>query len=164
MAVVDPGTEQVWEALRASVSGRATGGSAGDSSLRTRPARYFQRRAATGLETEKAIQDKRAGANYSGMAQRLGYVALVVRDYDEAIAFYTRSLGFQLIEDTDLGERKTLGASAAFGLRAERTCCSLEQSIPNRQAASATRPAAESFYFFTPTISGAIIEDYVTEA
>jgi catechol 2,3-dioxygenase-like lactoylglutathione lyase family enzyme len=40
------------------------------------------------------------------MAQRLGYVALVVRDYDEAISFYARSLGFQLIEDTDLGNGK----------------------------------------------------------
>ena len=40
------------------------------------------------------------------MVQKLGYVALVVRDYDEAIAFYTQSLGFQLIEDTDLGDAK----------------------------------------------------------
>jgi catechol 2,3-dioxygenase-like lactoylglutathione lyase family enzyme len=40
------------------------------------------------------------------MTQRLGHVALVVRDYDEAIAFYTQSLGFRLIEDTDLGDGK----------------------------------------------------------
>jgi catechol 2,3-dioxygenase-like lactoylglutathione lyase family enzyme len=40
------------------------------------------------------------------MTQRLGHVALVVREYDEAIAFYTQSLGFQLIEDTDLGNGK----------------------------------------------------------
>ena len=40
------------------------------------------------------------------MTQKLGYVALVVRDYDEALAFYTRSLGFQLIEDTDFGGGK----------------------------------------------------------
>jgi catechol 2,3-dioxygenase-like lactoylglutathione lyase family enzyme len=40
------------------------------------------------------------------MKQKLGYVALVVRDYDEAIAFYTQSLQFQLIEDTDLGYGK----------------------------------------------------------
>ena len=40
------------------------------------------------------------------MAQRLGYIALVVRDYDEAITFYTQSLGFQLLEDTDLGGGK----------------------------------------------------------
>ena len=40
------------------------------------------------------------------MTQHLGYVALLVRDYDEAIKFYTQSLGFQLIEDTDLGDGK----------------------------------------------------------
>lgn len=34
------------------------------------------------------------------MSQTLGYVALVVRDYDEAIAFFTQSLGFRLIEDS----------------------------------------------------------------
>ena len=33
------------------------------------------------------------------MPQTLGHVALVVRDYDEAILFFTRSLGFTLIED-----------------------------------------------------------------
>ena len=37
------------------------------------------------------------------MAQTVGYVALVVRDYDEAIAYYTGILGFRLMEDTDLG-------------------------------------------------------------
>jgi catechol 2,3-dioxygenase-like lactoylglutathione lyase family enzyme len=40
------------------------------------------------------------------MKQKLGYIALVVRDYDEAIRFYTQSLGFQLVEDTDLGGGK----------------------------------------------------------
>jgi lactoylglutathione lyase len=34
------------------------------------------------------------------MAQTLGYAALVVREYDEAIAFFTKSLGFELIEDS----------------------------------------------------------------
>jgi catechol 2,3-dioxygenase-like lactoylglutathione lyase family enzyme len=32
--------------------------------------------------------------------QSLGLVALVVRDYDEAIAFYVGTLGFTLLEDT----------------------------------------------------------------
>ncbi|MEM7051124.1 MAG: VOC family protein [Acidobacteriota bacterium] len=32
--------------------------------------------------------------------QSLLHVALVVADYDEAIAFYTRKLGFSLVEDT----------------------------------------------------------------
>jgi len=34
------------------------------------------------------------------MKQSIGYVALVVQDYDEAIRFYVDTLGFRLIEDT----------------------------------------------------------------
>jgi catechol 2,3-dioxygenase-like lactoylglutathione lyase family enzyme len=34
------------------------------------------------------------------MKQSIGYVALLVRDYDEAINFYVGTLGFSLIEDT----------------------------------------------------------------
>ncbi|MEO8275049.1 MAG: VOC family protein [Thermoanaerobaculia bacterium] len=33
------------------------------------------------------------------MQQSLAHVALVVRDYDEAIAFYTQKLKFRLVED-----------------------------------------------------------------
>ena len=40
------------------------------------------------------------------MAQSLGYVALVVRDYDEALTFFTQALGFTVIEDTPLGGDK----------------------------------------------------------
>ena len=40
------------------------------------------------------------------MPQKVGYIALVVREYDEAIAFYTNKLKFQLIEDTNLGNGK----------------------------------------------------------
>jgi catechol 2,3-dioxygenase-like lactoylglutathione lyase family enzyme len=34
------------------------------------------------------------------MKQAIGYVSLVVRDYDEAIDFYVKTLGFDLVEDT----------------------------------------------------------------
>ncbi len=40
------------------------------------------------------------------MQQQLAHVALVVRDYDEAIQFYTRQLGFTLVADTPLGGGK----------------------------------------------------------
>lgn len=40
------------------------------------------------------------------MPQTLGHIALVVRNYDEALAFYTQVLGFELIEDSDLGGGK----------------------------------------------------------
>ncbi len=40
------------------------------------------------------------------MKQYLGAVSLLVRDYDEAIAYYTKFLGFELIEDTALDADK----------------------------------------------------------
>src|SRR5437763_12387006 len=38
--------------------------------------------------------------------QQIGYIALVVREYDEAIVFYTEILGFQLIEDSGATDRE----------------------------------------------------------
>ncbi|HEX7878066.1 MAG TPA: VOC family protein [Candidatus Eisenbacteria bacterium] len=40
------------------------------------------------------------------MTQRLAALALVVRDYDEAIAWFCDTLGFDLLEDTPLGNGK----------------------------------------------------------
>ena len=40
------------------------------------------------------------------MYQRIAHVALVVDDYDEAIAFYTKKLEFTLLEDTRLSKEK----------------------------------------------------------
>jgi catechol 2,3-dioxygenase-like lactoylglutathione lyase family enzyme len=40
------------------------------------------------------------------MKQRIAQIALVVDDYDEAIAFYTQKLSFTLVEDTVLSETK----------------------------------------------------------
>ncbi|WP_266159564.1 VOC family protein [Dyella silvatica] len=40
------------------------------------------------------------------MKQHIGGITLVVADYDEAIAWYTRTLRFELVEDTDLGSGK----------------------------------------------------------
>ncbi|WP_157569260.1 VOC family protein [Hymenobacter ginkgonis] len=46
------------------------------------------------------------------MAQHLAHVALLVRDYDEAIQFYCQTLGFTLVTDTPLpaGKRWVLVA------------------------------------------------------
>ena len=38
------------------------------------------------------------------MRQEIIHIALVVKDYDEAIDFYTQKLGFELLEDTFLVE------------------------------------------------------------
>ncbi|MSU48386.1 MAG: VOC family protein [Opitutus sp.] len=40
------------------------------------------------------------------MKQSIGAISLLVRDYDEAIAYYTTTLGFRLVEDTPLSATK----------------------------------------------------------
>jgi catechol 2,3-dioxygenase-like lactoylglutathione lyase family enzyme len=40
------------------------------------------------------------------MKQELAQISIVVRDYDEAISFYTRVLNFNLLEDTVLSPEK----------------------------------------------------------
>ena len=39
------------------------------------------------------------------MKQSIGLVSLVVREYDEALAFYVGTLGFTLIQDTEVPEQ-----------------------------------------------------------
>ncbi|MCI0704042.1 MAG: VOC family protein [Planctomycetia bacterium] len=40
------------------------------------------------------------------MSRTIGYVTLLIRDYDEAIAYFTRCLQFVLIEDTPVSDGK----------------------------------------------------------
>lgn len=72
------------------------------------------------------------------MRQRIAHLALLVRDYDEAIAYYTGVLGFQLIEDTPLGEGKRWvlvappGGDGAALLLARATTPAQEERIGNQ--------------------------------
>lgn len=40
------------------------------------------------------------------MTQRIAHIALLVKDYDDAIEFYTQKLDFILLEDTRISEKK----------------------------------------------------------
>jgi hypothetical protein len=40
------------------------------------------------------------------MSQRTAQFAVTVRDYDEALSSYVGTLGFEKVEDTDLGNGK----------------------------------------------------------
>lgn len=51
------------------------------------------------------------------MSMNLGYVTVLVRDYDEAIDYYTRVLGFRLIEDKPLSPDKRWVLVSAGGSR-----------------------------------------------
>ena len=60
----------------------------------------------------------------------IGYVAVVVKDYDEAIAYYTQMLGFDLIEDTPLeGKRWVLVAPR----NSSGTCLLLAKAVTAEQ-------------------------------
>jgi len=64
--------------------------------------------------------------------QHLAHVAIVVRDYDEAIEFYTQKLDFDLIEDTKLSETKRWVLVRPKG----GECCLLLAKAANEKQAS----------------------------
>jgi hypothetical protein len=57
------------------------------------------------------------------MAQSIAHVTLLVRDYDEAIAFYVGRLGFDLIEDTYRPEQDKRWVVVAPPAAASRCSC-----------------------------------------
>ncbi len=64
------------------------------------------------------------------MKQHIAHIALLVRDYDEAIQFYTRKLHFNLIEDTVLSETKRWVLVAPKG---SGECCLLLAKAANME-------------------------------
>jgi catechol 2,3-dioxygenase-like lactoylglutathione lyase family enzyme len=73
------------------------------------------------------------------MKHEIVHIALVVRDYDEAIAFYTQKLGFTLIEDTYQPEQDKrwvvvapAGASGTTLLLARASTAEQESFIGNQ--------------------------------
>jgi len=68
------------------------------------------------------------------MHQRLAHVALVVRDYDEAIAYYTTKLDFIVLEDTRIDDEKRWVMVAPKG--AKECCLLLAKAASPQQAKS----------------------------
>jgi len=65
------------------------------------------------------------------MKQRIAQIALVVADYDEAIEFYTKKLGFMLVENTTLSDTKRWVLVAPQG--ASETCILLAKATDSEQ-------------------------------
>ena len=68
------------------------------------------------------------------MKQTLALTALVVRDYDEAIAFFVDVLGFRLVEDTpspSVGEAAGCSATLAAAVSPKR--CEFSWSRTSRR-------------------------------
>ena len=68
------------------------------------------------------------------MYQRIAHIALVVKDYDDAIEFYTEKLDFKLLEDTRIDENKRWVMVAPPG--AEECCLLLAKASNERQLGS----------------------------
>lgn len=83
------------------------------------------------------------------MRQVIAALALLVRDYDEAIAFYTSALGFELIEDTRLGGGKRWVRVAPKG--GAGTCLLLAQADGPEQTARVGDQAGGRVFLFLHT-------------
>ncbi len=64
------------------------------------------------------------------MKQHLAQISIVVKDYDEAIEFYTEKLRFKLLEDTQLSETKRWVKVAPPGAK---ECCLLLAKAANEE-------------------------------
>ena len=67
------------------------------------------------------------------MTQRIAHIALVIDDYDKAIAFYTHKLHFRLVEDTILSPTKRWVLVAPEG---SQDCCLLLAKADNDEQLS----------------------------
>ena len=78
--------------------------------------------------------------------QHISAVALVVADYDRALAFYVDTLGFDLIEDTDLGQGKRWVLVAPPGSRETRLLLARADG-PAQEAAIGNQAGGRVFLF-----------------
>lgn len=83
------------------------------------------------------------------MTQHLGALALLVHDYDDAIAWFTGTLGFELIEDTALTPGKRWVVVAPPGSREARLL--LARAADDTQIALVGRQGGGRVWLFLHT-------------
>ena len=82
------------------------------------------------------------------MTQQLSALTFLVRDYDEAIAWFTARLGFRLIEDTPLGNGKRWVVVRPPGAE---TGLLLARAATDEQRASIGKQAGGRVFLFLET-------------
>ncbi len=85
------------------------------------------------------------------MNQRIGYVSLLVRDYDEAIAYYIGVLGFRLVEDTPLAPGKRWVLVAPPSATDGGTCLLLARAKNASEWAAVGQQAGGRVFLFLHT-------------
>ncbi|MBV9341289.1 MAG: VOC family protein [Acidobacteria bacterium] len=82
------------------------------------------------------------------MAQRISYVTLLVRDYDEALAYFKDALGFELIEDTAVTNKRWILLAPS---RCTGTYLLLARAVGPDQVSQIGRQAADRVFLFLHT-------------
>jgi len=82
------------------------------------------------------------------MHKHIACFALVVADYDEAIDFYVRKLGFELRQDTDMGDGKRWVLVAPRGAQ---TAILLARAVDDEQRAAIGQQTGGRVGFFLHT-------------
>ena len=90
------------------------------------------------------------------MKQKIAHIALVVKDYDEAIEFYTKKLNFNLIEDTLISDTKRWVLLAPQGT--EGCCLLLAKAANDIQISTIGNQAGGRVFLFLYTDN--FIRDY----
>ena len=85
------------------------------------------------------------------MPAHLAAVSYLVRDYDEALAWFTQKLGFRLIEDTPLSDTKRWVVVAPPGAGAGGAALLLARAANDEQRAQIGRAAGGRVAFFLHT-------------
>lgn len=83
------------------------------------------------------------------MPQHLAHLALLVRDYDEALAYFTGCLGFQVVEDTPLTPTKRWVLVAPPGAR--ETALLLARAVGPEQEGAVGRQGGGRVFLFLHT-------------
>jgi catechol 2,3-dioxygenase-like lactoylglutathione lyase family enzyme len=83
------------------------------------------------------------------MNQRIAHIAIVVKDYDEAIKFYTGKLHFTLIEDTILSNTKRWVLVAPRG--STECCLLLAKAVNEEQLSRAGNQTGGRVFLFLHT-------------
>jgi catechol 2,3-dioxygenase-like lactoylglutathione lyase family enzyme len=79
--------------------------------------------------------------------QSLGLVSLVVRDYDEAIAFFVGTLGFRLVEDTFVPEQSKRWVVVSPPGAVESQLLLARASTPEQEARVGAQTGGRVFLF-----------------
>ena len=83
------------------------------------------------------------------MKQYLSAISILVRDYDEAINYYTQKLGFTLLEDTPLGDGKRWVRVAPPG--SSETALLLARAVGKTQLAAVGKQSGGRVFLFLQT-------------